>query len=85
MDGAAVSPDLLLSGEACYGDALVIPGIGIRIVNDTTNKRLKNTVDIFVDTKEQEHRIGVRHLKVSVLKSEKRACSRKVFMSMKKP
>lgn len=82
--GCAVSPDLLASSEVCYGDAVIIPKLGIRIVNDTTNPRLKRTIDIFVNTKAQEKRVGIRHTKVSVLRAETRKCSRaQVLLSEK--
>jgi 3D (Asp-Asp-Asp) domain-containing protein len=82
--GCAVSPDLLKSGEVCYGDAVIIPDLGIRIVNDTTNPRLKRTIDIFVNTKTQEKRVGIRHVKVSVLRAQTRKCQRaQVLLSEK--
>ena len=54
MLGAAVSQDLLASGKVRYRDVLFVPGIGYRIVNDCTHSRLRNTVDIFVYTLDQE-------------------------------
>lgn len=65
--GVAVSPDLLASGRVHYRDCLYISGVGFRIVNDTTNKRLHNHVDVFVYEKAEEKAFGVRHLKVWVL------------------
>ena len=65
--GAAVSQDLLASGKVHYRDVLFIPGVGYRIVNDCTNSRLRNTVDVFVYTRVEEKAFGVRHLKVFVL------------------
>jgi 3D (Asp-Asp-Asp) domain-containing protein len=62
--GVAVSPDLLASGRVHYRDCLYIPGVGFRIINDTTNSRLYNSVDIFVYEKSEEKRFGVRHLQV---------------------
>jgi 3D (Asp-Asp-Asp) domain-containing protein len=68
--GVAVSPDLLASGRVHYRDCLYIPGIGYRIVFDTTNKRLRNTVDVFVYERVEEKAFGVRHLKVWVIRGE---------------
>ena len=34
---------------------------------DTTNKRLRNTLDVFVYEKGEEKKLGVRHLKVWVI------------------
>ncbi|HWY35840.1 MAG TPA: hypothetical protein VNX68_14450 [Nitrosopumilaceae archaeon] len=65
--GVAVSPDLLRSGRVHYRDCLYISGIGFRIVNDTTNSRLHNSVDLFVYEKNEEKAFGVRHLKVWVV------------------
>lgn len=62
--GVAVSPDLLASGRVHYRDSLYVPGIGFRIVNDTTNSRLRNTVDVFVYEANEERAFGVRRLKV---------------------
>lgn len=59
--GVAVSRDLLASGLVKYGDVLKIEGIpGLRVVNDTMNKRHKNAVDILVFTHAEEKRIGTR-------------------------
>ena len=82
--GCAVSPDLLTSGEVCYGDAVIIPKVGIRIVNDVTHPRLKRTIDIFVNTKAQEKRAGIRHVRVSVLRSETRKCQRAQVLLLEK-
>ena len=65
----AVSPDLLASGRVHYRDCLYISGVGFRIVNDTTNKRLHNSVDVFVYERAEEKAFGVRHLKVWVVKT----------------
>jgi 3D (Asp-Asp-Asp) domain-containing protein len=62
--GVAISPDLLVSGRVQYRDSLYIPGVGFRIVNDTTASRLHNTIDVFVYEKNEERAFGVRHLKV---------------------
>lgn len=78
--GAAASPDLLTSGEVCYGDVVQVPGIGLRVVNDTTNTRLKRTIDLFVDSRAEESQVGVRKLDVKVIRSERRYCSRSAFL-----
>lgn len=62
--GVAASQDLLASGKVRYGDVVYIPGIGNRIVFDTTNARLRNTFDVFVYSKDEEKAMGVRHLNV---------------------
>lgn len=80
--GAAVSPDLLASGEACYGDTLFIEGFGPRIINDVMNKRHKRRVDLFVDTKIEERSIQTLRLKVYVQRSPVRACNREEAMKM---
>jgi len=59
MYGCAVSQDLLKSGRVHYGNILLIPGFGYRVVNDTMNVRHKNSIDLLVFT-----RVGVRHLKI---------------------
>jgi 3D (Asp-Asp-Asp) domain-containing protein len=64
MYGCAVSQDLLKSGRVHYGDALYVPGYGWRIVNDTMNARIKNAVDLLVFTREEEKKVGVRHLPI---------------------
>lgn len=74
--GVAVSRDLLVSGQVCYGDVLEVPGYGLRVVNDTMNARHKRHIDIFVDTRAQERAFGVRSLTVRVIWSPQRACSR---------
>lgn len=62
--GVAVSQDLLESGRVHYGDVLYIAGVGYRIVDDTMARRNRQAVDIFVYTKNEERKIGTRHLKV---------------------
>lgn len=62
--GIAVSQDLLRSGKVHYGDTLLIEGYGLKTVNDCMNARIKNAVDIWVATKEEEHKVGVRRLRV---------------------
>ncbi len=57
--GIAVSQDLLVAngGPLNYGDLLYIEGIGFKFVNDCMNKRHKNSIDIFVYTKEEEAKV----------------------------
>ncbi len=64
MYGCAVSQDLLKSGRVHYGDVLYVPGFGWRIVNDTMNARLKNSVDLLVFTRADEKKVGVRHVAI---------------------
>lgn len=65
--GVAVSQDLLVSGKVRYRDVLFIPGVGYRVVNDCTNARLRDTVDVFVYTRQQERAFGVKQLPVWVI------------------
>lgn len=67
MLGAAVSQDLLASGKVRYRDVLFIPGIGYRIVNDCTHSRLRNTVDVFVYTLQQEKAVKPHRSAVYVI------------------
>jgi 3D (Asp-Asp-Asp) domain-containing protein len=69
--GVAVSPDLLTSGRVHYHDCVYIPGIGYRIVNDTTNQRLYNHIDVFVYEAYEEKKFGVRRLKAWVIQLPK--------------
>lgn len=69
MLGAAVSQDLLASGKVRYRDVLFIPGVGYRIVNDCTHHRLRNTVDVFVYTWDQENAIKPHRSSVYVIKT----------------
>lgn len=82
--GAAVSPDMLKSEEACYGDVVFIPGIGLRIVNDTTHPRLKRTIDVFVDSKAEESQVGIRRPIVHIIRSSPRYCSRSAYLKASK-
>jgi 3D (Asp-Asp-Asp) domain-containing protein len=73
--GVAVSQDLIANGTACYGDTLVIPGFGHRVVNDTMNPRHKNHVDIWVRYPHEEAQIGWRkNVEVYVIQAENRRC-----------
>lgn len=64
--GAAASQDLLEKGVLHYGDPVYIDGIGWRLINDTMNRRIKNSIDVMVWTHDDEKRIGVRRAKVYV-------------------
>lgn len=68
--GAAVSPDLLESGEVRYGDALYIDSIGFRIIDDTMAAKNHRAIDVFVYTKAEEREIGIRHRDVYVIRAE---------------
>ena len=77
QQGCAVSPDFLGTGEICYGDAVKIDGVGIRIVNDVTHPRLKRTIDVWVSSFLAEKQMGVRKAqKVVVVKSPNRFCKK---------
>lgn len=89
--GAAVSQDLLKSGEVCYGDVVLIDGYGLYVINDamgaytyTTNPPTKQdrALDILVLGRTHESLIGVQHRDVWVLRSPVRACNRTEAMSM---
>lgn len=69
MLGAAVSQDLLASGKVRYRDVLFIPSVGYRIVNDCTNRRLRNTVDVFVYTWDQEKAVTPHRSPVYVIRT----------------
>lgn len=69
MLGAAVSQDLLASGKVWYRDVLFVPDVGYRIVNDCTHARLRNTVDIFVYTLDQEKALKPRRSSVWVIRT----------------
>lgn len=69
MLGAAVSQDLLASGKVRYRDVLYIPSVGYRIVNDCTHHRLRNTVDVFVYTWDQEKAVTPHRSPVYVIRT----------------
>ncbi len=79
----AVSPDLLRSGLACYGDAIYVPGYGVRIVSDVMNERHTRRIDLWVNTEREEKQVGTRRIEVFVLKSPERECTRAKFMGAK--
>ncbi len=59
---------MLRDGRVHYGDVLYIEGYGPKVVNDCMNSRMRNAVDMWVATREEEKRVGVRKLKVWVIK-----------------
>ena len=65
--GAAISQDMLKSGQVHYGDVLDIEGLGLRVVNDTMNKRHKRHVDLLVFSYAEEKKVGIQHRKVWVI------------------
>lgn len=64
--GCAVSQDLLKEhgGPLDYGDLIYVDGFGFRFINDCMNQRHKNSIDLWVKTKDDESKVGVRKLKV---------------------
>lgn len=69
--GVAVSQDLLASGKIHYRDVLFIDGVGYRIVNDCLNARIHNGIDVFVYTRAEEKKFGVKHRKVYLIHENK--------------
>lgn len=89
--GAAVSPDLLRSGQACYGDVLYVEGYGMRVVNDVMGEYSYRTkpptkqerwVDLLVMTHEEEKLVNVQRRQVWVMRSPVRACNRSEAINM---
>lgn len=81
--GLAVSQDLIKTGQVCYGDMLYVPGFGLRIVNDTMNKRHRKWVDLWVKTYEDEKQVGVRkNVQVMVIQSPERCCRKPCQMDV---
>jgi 3D (Asp-Asp-Asp) domain-containing protein len=66
--GLAVSQDLLLSGKVKYGDIICVETYPCRIVFDTMAQKNHNAIDLFVYTKAEEKAVGVRHLRVWIVK-----------------
>jgi 3D (Asp-Asp-Asp) domain-containing protein len=62
--GCAVSQDLLQNGVVHYGDLVYIESYGFRFINDSMNVRIKNSIDLWVQTKAEEKKIGTRHKRV---------------------
>lgn len=56
IHGIAVAQNLLAQngGPIHYGDLLLIDGVGYRIVNDCMNARIKNQLDAWVETYDDE-------------------------------
>lgn len=73
MYGCAVSQDMLKSKVVKYGDVLEIPGIGLRVVNDTMNARHKKSVDVLVFSYEEEKRVGIRKLPIERVRQAQRS------------
>jgi 3D (Asp-Asp-Asp) domain-containing protein len=71
--GVAVSQDLLASGKVHYRDVIYIPSVGFRIVDDTMHPRIHNSVDVFVYTKAEEKKFGVKHLIVYVVRIKQKS------------
>ena len=70
--GAAISQDMLKSGQVHYGDILMIEGLGLRVVNDTMAKRMKRDVDLMVFSYAEEHKIGVQHRRVWLIHTKEK-------------
>ena len=64
MYGVAVSQDWIRAGILHFGDALYVPGYGIRVIDDVMGPRATHAIDLLVFTKAQEHKVGVKHLQV---------------------
>lgn len=65
--GCAVSQDLIKSGEVRYGDVLVVPGFGKRVVNDVMHGRFTRSIDLWVGSYKEEKAVGVRTGEVFVI------------------
>ncbi len=76
QEGVAVSPDLLKSRSACYGDVVIIPGVGTRIINDVMALRHRRSFDVWVSTLSDEKNFGVKRLDIQVIKSPNRYCKK---------
>lgn len=70
--GAAVSQDLLKSGQIKYGDILNVEGLGLRVVNDTMAPKMKKHIDLMVFSYADEHHIGVQHRRVWVIRPKEK-------------
>lgn len=55
-----------------HGTVLYIEGIGLRIAEDTGGDIKGNRLDVFVDTKDEAIKKGVKKLKVHVIKEGKK-------------
>lgn len=71
--GIAVSQDFIRSGQIHFGDVVYLPPFGYRIVNDVMAARIHNGVDLFVYTRAAEKKIGVRHLKVYLIRQKQKS------------
>lgn len=71
--GIAASQDLLKSGEVHYGDIVIVEGYGARVVNDCMGPRANHAFDLMVFTHAEEKKVGVRHLKVYVVRQKQKS------------
>lgn len=55
----AVSPDLMKKGLK-FGEKIEIENLGTFVVADRTSKRLKNTIDIFMNSSKSARKFGKR-------------------------
>ena len=55
-----------------HGTVLYIEGVGLRIAEDTGGKIKGNRLDVFVDTKEEAIKKGVKKAKVHIIKGMKK-------------
>jgi 3D (Asp-Asp-Asp) domain-containing protein len=71
--GVAVSQDLLASGRVHYGEVLLVPGYGYRVVNDCMGRvrhqggksiPITNAIDLMVLTRNEEKEVGTRKLTI---------------------
>lgn len=62
IHGVAVSQDMLKvnGGKLSFGDILLVEGIGIKFVEDTMNKRHKNSLDVWVATHKEEKAFDIK-------------------------
>lgn len=72
----AVSQDFLASNEICYGDVLVIPGMGAKIVSDVMHEKHNRRIDVWVSNHAEEKKFGIKRKTVSLIRSPDRECSR---------
>ena len=72
--GCAVSRDLLEQGFVHYGDIVYIKDYGLRVVNDCMGIKAHRAIDLFVMTKKEEEKIGIKHKNVWIIKKELFIC-----------
>lgn len=66
--GCAISRDLIGS-VLNYGDIIYIPGFGFRVVNDVMGPKATKSIDLWVASKSDEARVGVRKVTVIILRA----------------